>query len=248
MFFEKKKNLLIGRSALLYNNPRVIHGFSTRKGGVSQPPFDALNLGVNTPDQRENIIQNQNLFFNSLHISQNSLAIPTQVHSDRVVPVESAGSFQDTDGLISCRPELILVIQLADCVPVYLYDPKKRAVGLIHAGWRGSSLRIAEKAVDMMRQVFSCKPDDMLAVIGPSIGPCCYQVGSGTAGQFESAFLHGDHLDLWTVNHRQLTDAGLPTENIEISRLCTCCHGHWFFSHRRDKGRTGRMMAFLGIV
>jgi len=248
MFFEKRNHLLVGRSALLYNNPHLIHGFSTRKGGVSKPPFHSLNMGLNTSDQPDNIRQNHLRFFRTLHIPEDRLNIPVQVHGDHIVHVESAGPVPDTDGLISNTPGLFLVIQLADCVPVYLYDQENRAVGLIHAGWRGSSRHIAKKAVHMMQQVFSSRPENMLALIGPSIGPCCYQVGSETAGQFDPAFIRKDHLDLWAVNYHQLTDAGIPAGQIEVSRLCTSCHENWFFSHRRDKGKTGRMMAVLGII
>jgi len=186
------------------------------------------------------------------------------------------------DGLISRTPEILLAVQTADCLPLILVDPKRRAVGVFHAGWRGTLKRIAEKGVGEMRRCFGSDPRDLKAAIGPGIHSCCYEVGTEVREKFESQFAyaaglfrevkesdairekypllflsarppgHGSvppkiFLDLVEANRRQLMDAGVPAKNIAVSELCTCCRTDALFSHRAEKGVTGRMMGVVGI-
>jgi YfiH family protein len=247
MFFEKCEKLFFGRFAGLYGKYEITHAFSTRNGGVSQPPFDTLNLGYNTEDLAESPKENRKLFFQYLGISENTLAIPMQVHGDQIRKVDNPGQYPSTDALITRNSNVTLIVQVADCVPVYLYDPVQRAAGLVHAGWRGSALQITLKTVKEMTLQFGSKTEDILAFIGPSIGPCCYEVGSEVIHQFPEQFVKQKRLDLWQVNKSQLMDAGLLYNHIDMALLCTVCHTEFFFSHRASGDKTGRMMAILKV-
>jgi hypothetical protein len=206
-----------------------------------------------------------------------------QIHSDLIRCVEEIPEEPLTgDGLITATPGLLLAIQTADCLPVILVDAKRRAVGVFHAGWRGTVQRIVEKGVGEMVRCFGSRPRDLKAAIGPGISGCCYEVGEEVRTKFESQFGyaaelfretkesdpvrekypllfltarapgHGElppkiFLDLVEANRRQLLDAGVLKKNIEASPLCTNCHPELLFSYRREKGKTGRMMAVAGI-
>ncbi len=247
MFFEKKEDLFIGRFAELFGNRVVFHGFSTRRGGVSDSPYHSLNLGYRTQDNPDQVSENRKWFFRALNFPEERVAVPQQVHGDRVVRITGPGKYSNADGLVTDTPGIGLVVQVADCLPIYLYDPYQRAVGLVHAGWRGSALRISAKAVKAMDHGFGTSPQDLRVFLGPSVGPCCYEVGSEVAQHFSAKYVSGKRLDLWQSNMDQLVDAGVRPERIVMSRLCTVCHPEWFFSHRASRGRTGRMMAVLGI-
>lgn len=212
-----------------------------------------------------------------------SLVTIRQIHSDLIRCVEEIPEEPLTgDGLITATAGLVLAIQTADCLPVILVDAKRKAVGVFHAGWRGTVQRIVEKGVGEMVRCFGSRPRDLKAAIGPGICGCCYEVGEEVRTKFESQFGyaaelfrevkesdpvrekypllfltarapgHGElppkiFLDLVQANRRQLLDAGIPRKNIEASPLCTNCHPELLFSYRREKGKTGRMMAVAGI-
>lgn len=247
MFFEKKDNLFIGQFGALYSLSTLIHGLSTRMGGVSTGAYASLNIGPNSCDNPAHIQENRNRLFKALHLSLESLAIPQQIHSDHIECVSNPGHVPETDGLISNTPGLVLTIQIADCLPVFLHDPQNRSIGLVHAGWRGSSKKITAKAVQKMQTSFGCDPKELHVCLGPSIGPCCYQIGSDVAEYFPKEFVTEDFLDLWKCNYAQLMECGIHPENISISRVCTMCHSDLFFSHRKTGKDTGRMMAIFGI-
>jgi hypothetical protein len=159
------------------------------------------------------------------------------------------------DGIITDAHDVPLVMRFADCVPVLLYDPVKRAIGLAHAGWRGTVAGIGPATVQAMVDTYGSRPADIVAGVGPSIGPCCYEVGPEVVAQVRETFgttrglvepeteAHGPHLDLWEANRRALEKAGV--QRIELSGLCTACHTHEFFSHRAEAGRTGRFGVIL---
>lgn len=245
MFFEKKGSLFIGKFVELFNDHELIHGFSTRKGGVSSPPYDSLNLGINTADAGGNVSENRKRFFNSIGFSEKLAAIPEQVHGDNVEVITESGIYPDTDSLITNVPGIVLIIHTADCVPLFLYEPENRVIGLVHAGWRGVYKGIVKKTIEVIIKNFSTNSKNISAFLGPSIGPCCYRIGSNIKQKFSSKYIHNCYLDLWTCLHDQLAEAGCSPENILLSRLCTSCHPEWFFSHRRSKGETGRMAAFF---
>jgi YfiH family protein len=277
--------------------PWLVHGFSTRTGGFSRAYGKGdLNLGFTKDDSRATVGRNRAAFLRAIGaVASNRRGRRTaadgfwplitlrQIHSDIIRRVDSileqslAG-----DGLISATPGLLLGIQTADCLPVILVDPKHRAVGVFHAGWRGTLQRVVEKGVGEMHRCFGTRPRDLKAAIGPGIQGCCYEVGEEVRTKFESQFDyaaslfretkdsdpvrekypllfltarapgHGElpkkiFLDLVEANRRQLLAAGLARKNIEASQLCTSCRPDLLFSYRAEKGKTGRMMAVVGI-
>jgi YfiH family protein len=168
----------------------LVHGFSTRPGGVSQlDDRQVLNLGLMEWDTRENVAENRCLLQAALGAEDFTLSPLKQIHSDAIHLFSAAPAHAcKGDASVTSRPGLLLAVQTADCVPILLVDPKKRAVAAIHAGWKGTLARIAEKAVGRMRLEFGCKPADLLAALGPSIGPCCYEVGVDFVTKFTAQF------------------------------------------------------------
>jgi YfiH family protein len=267
--------------------PWLVHGFSTRQGGFSKPyGGHRLNLGFTKQDSRATVERNRNAFQRQVGAVDGRKLWPLitlcQIHSDLIHCVSKPPQQQLTgDGLITNTPGILLGIQTADCLPVMLVDSKHRAVGIFHAGWRGTVQRIVEKGVGEMRGCFGTRPRDIKAAIGPGIHSCCYQVGEEVRVKFESQFAyasdlfrevkesdpvhekypllfltarapgHGElptniFLDLVEANRRQVMDAGVPAKNISASPLCTSCRSDLLFSHRAEKGVTGRMMAVAG--
>ena len=248
MFFQKKQDLFVGRFKELFPDLTIIHGFSTRLGGVSASGYSSLNLGIHSDDAPDLVMKNRKLFFLALGIHENDLVVPKQVHGSSVIRVESPGFYPETDGILTNKPGLNLSIQVADCLPVFLFDPMQRAIGLVHSGWHGSALGISKVAVYEMTRHFRTDPRDLQVFFGPSIGPCCYEVGEKVASKFSKEYISCGRLNLWQVNRDQLIEAGVLPERIIMSRLCTVCYDNLFYSHRAIKGKTGRMMAVLGFV
>ncbi|MBN1779996.1 peptidoglycan editing factor PgeF [bacterium] len=248
MIFRRHLNCWTGLSGPLLAEKQLIHGFSTRRGGASDAPFDSLNLGNHTADKPECVRENRHLFLQSLQLHPDRLVMPVQVHGDRVGIAKAPGEIPDTDAVITNQPDLILSIQVADCVPVFLFDPVSRVIGLVHAGWKGSAGQITEKTVRAMQYHFNSNPDRLRAFVGPSIGPCCYSVQGDTASHFTSRYFRNGSLDLWQVNRDQLTGAGVPEHRIELSGICTKCNSRFFFSYRASGGSTGRMMAVMMLT
>ncbi|MDN5346827.1 MAG: purine-nucleoside/S-methyl-5-thioadenosine phosphorylase / adenosine deaminase [Clostridia bacterium] len=250
------------RFDFLESRAPVVAAFTTRKGGESGPPFATLNLGLNTGDAPEKVLANRRRVAEVLAISLDSWVVGEQVHGDGVAVITrseagrgtttSESSLKSTDALVTEEKGLALVAFFADCVPVYIVDPVRQVIGLAHAGWRGTRLRIAARTVEVMQQKFAASPDGCLALLGPSIGPCCYEVGPEVAGEFAPEFLKPHKgrwlLDLWKANMKILLQAGIKEANIHITGICTCCHPELFYSYRRDGGRTGRMGAFLCLT
>jgi len=232
MFFERKGHLFIGRFGELFKCSSIIHGFSTRRGGVSLPPYDTLNLGSQTGDDEKCVKDNRKRTYHAIGVMEKQLAVPQQIHNDHILAVQDSGVYPETDGLLTNKPNLFLTVQVADCLPLFYYDPVSGAIGLIHAGWRGSLKGIGAKAVFMMQKKYNSPPEKLRVFIGPGIGPCCYSVGFEVKKYFPSRYFKNDKLDLWQLNVDQLLDAGVT---------------EWFFSHRASGGKTGRMMGILGI-
>jgi len=225
-----------------------VHGISTRKGGVSTGPFTSLNLGTKTGDDEASVAENRRRFLEALDAVPDAMAEPEQVHGTAVAVASSAGRFPETDGLVTDRPGVLLTLLVADCLPLFLCDPERHAIGLVHAGWRGTRDGIAAGAVRLMVSRFGCRAEDMRVFVGPGIGPCCYRVGSDTASQFDPRYVRDGRLDLRRANRELLLEQGIKESSILISGLCTACHTELFFSHRAEGGRTGRMMAVFGII
>ena len=243
--------------------PGLEHGVLARHGGVSPAPFSSLNMAVSTGDTLENVRRNRAQAFVALGRDPASVADLWQVHSADVVVADAPRGDQDhlgkADALVTDRPEVTLFLRFADCVPILLYDPRRRVVGLVHAGWKGTLLKAPARAVEVMAARYGCRPADIWAGIGPSIGPCHYAVGADVEAQARAAFPGADdeglllpvnshrHLDLWAANARALREAGVAAEQIEIGQLCTACRPDEFYSHRAEGGQTGRFGALIGL-
>ena len=237
----------------------LVHGVFTRLGGVSRPPFATLNLGRTVGDSEDAVQENYTRICRTLDIAEDSLVTGYQVHSDRVAivgPDEKGALLPTTDALVTDSAEISLTLRFADCVPLFFFDPVRRVVALAHAGWKGTVNKIGSKVIDVFQTAYDSRSSDIIACIGPSIGPCCYQVGNDVIQQVEEAFptatdlllLQQDdsvHLDLWAANRLQLETSGVT--KIEEAEMCTVCHRDEFFSHRGDRGSTGRFGAFLAL-
>lgn len=247
MFFKRTESIYNGQFSELFNSHYILHGFSTRPGGVSQPPFDALNLGLGTGDKEASVRRNRERFFDAAGIDAAHCVFPEQVHGDSIRNATRPGILPNTDAVVTNQSGLVLTVLTADCMPLYLIDPVQMAVGLVHAGWRGSAAGIARKTVRRMIRDFGSAAQDIQAFIGPSIGPCCYEIGEDVASRFESRYISGTWLDLWQYTQDDLLKAGVHRNKIYRSDLCTQCHAKWFFSHRASQGKSGRMMAYLSV-
>ncbi|HWJ02720.1 MAG TPA: peptidoglycan editing factor PgeF [Verrucomicrobiae bacterium] len=246
----------------------TIHGFSTRHGGVSSEPYADLNLGFHTGDVPEAVRENRLRFCNALGIDPVELVTAQQVHGDRVCLVTSElrgagaldieGAIPSTDAMITREKNLALMAFFADCVPILIYDPVGKAIGVAHAGWNGTIYQIGSKTIQAMAREFGTKPRNCLIAIGPSIGPCCYEVDALVIERVKQVFPYWQdlaedkgnghwNLDLWAANKQSLIKAGVPEDNISLSGMCTKCNGDMLFSYRGEKGITGRLAAVIKL-
>lgn len=290
---RKQSQLTILHADHLSRISWLVHGFSTRLGGFSRTyGGGALNLGFTKDDSQASVERNRAAFLRQLAAVNGTktrsqlwpLITLRQVHSDIIHFVDSpeVEAQLTGDGLITATAGVSLGIQTADCLPIIIVDPKRRAVGVFHAGWRGTVKRIVEKGVGEMHRRFGSLPRDLRAAIGPGIHGCCYEIGEEVREQFESQFVYAANLfreaeecdpvrekypllfltarapghsvlpkkiflDLVEANRQQLLVVGVAATNIKASPLCTNCHTNVLFSYRAEKGRTGRMMAVVGI-
>lgn len=241
---------LIITSKILSRYPNILFGMSTRLGGVSPEPL-GMNLSYRVGDDRGNVEENRRRFFSSLGFDSRHAAVPVQCHSNNVRFVDRPGEYESCDGLITDTIDIPLVVTVADCLPIVLFDPTKPVVALTHAGWRGTAQGIAAETVGLLTKEVGASVGDMVAYLGPSAAVCCYEVGPDVAEVFSLDQLeYRDdriYLDLKRANVDQLLDCGLMRENIEVSGSCTICHPDLFHSHRRDGNRSGRMMALVSL-
>jgi polyphenol oxidase len=240
----------------IFNNlsrvPGVVHAITTRQGGVSSGRCESLNVSYSVGDAAENVDENLRRVAQVVGARREDLFAAYQVHGRAVTVVgPETHARPRCDVLITGLPDRRLMLRFADCTPVLLADPKRRAVAAVHAGWRGSAVRAAGAAVEALQQVFGSDPRDLLAGIGPAVGPCCYTVGAEVFQAFDDrpGLLQDGKLDLWEANRRSLTETGVPDENIEIASICTQCQSDRFFSHRANGGQpAGRFAAIIGIA
>lgn len=242
-----------------YADLPVVHGAFTRLGGVSLPPFASLNVGGHVGDDPAAVAANHAAIYAALGADPGRVVSARQVHGDRValVGVSDGGCTLDaTDALITDAPGVLLVLRFADCVPVWLYDPRHHAIGLTHAGWQGTVQGIVAKTVRAMGAAFGSQPEELLAGLGPAIGPCCFEVGldvieplcaamPGAEALLSDRRPDAAHLNLWEANAVQLRGEGVT--RIEVTDRCTSCRVDAFFSHRREGGRTGRFAVVAGL-
>ncbi|MFA6540433.1 MAG: peptidoglycan editing factor PgeF [Bacteroidota bacterium] len=237
-------------SKLFDQFPELVFGMSTVDGGVSHEKF-GLNLSYHVGDVAENVEENRKRFFSSLGIQESRIAFTQQTHSSTTVVVNAPGKYPDSDALIARHNGLFLAVSAADCTPVMFYDPDTGTIGGIHAGWKGTSLRIVENALHTAMTNFSVDSSNLYVFIGPSAGQCCYEVGEDVARRFPPEcvkFLSTAKylLDVKKANYLQLLECGVRSDRIEIHPDCSI-HNQKYHSHRRDGKRSGRMMAVIGL-
>ena len=248
-----------------------MHAISTRMSGVSKSPFDSLNLALHVGDRAEDVLINRKYFAASLDLRAEDIVTPNQVHGERVARVDEThrgrgaldydDSIKETDALITDTPNLPLMLCFADCVPIMFADPINRAVGIAHAGWKGTVKKIAARTLEAMTREFNTEPSECLIAIGPSIGACCYDVGENVIAECQKQFPNHEELlieregktyfDLQQANTIALTEVGVPIANIDTARECTCCKSGWYFSFRaarkKNQSETGRIAAIISI-
>jgi YfiH family protein len=241
------------------NLPGVVHAFFTRRGGISPSPWASLNLGGTVGDERPRVLENKRRALMAMARPVEGLYEVWQVHSASVVHArEPRGqdALRQADAVITSNPDVTLLMRFADCVPIFLVDPRLRAVGLVHAGWLGTVRKTVVQAVQALEQTFGSDPADLRAGIGPSIGPDHYPVGEEVVQAAQEAFgAQADeflevrdgatHFDLWRANRRLLEGVGVTS--IEVAEVCTACHLEDWYSHRGEAGKTGRFGGLLAL-
>ncbi|GAC1404424.1 MAG: peptidoglycan editing factor PgeF [Ktedonobacteraceae bacterium] len=284
---------------LQFNNfqqfPNLMHGIFTRDGGYSNPPYKGLNtLGsLRGGDNLDNVVRNRQLALHSLALDGYPCVTLWNVHGADVLVPDIHGNWRTDwahrsyyeqtwmpqeihkgDALITQQRGVAIALSFADCTPIALYDPIERVIGVAHGGWRGTARGIVIATIDNMVQYFGSQPRNIYAGIGPTIGPCCYEVSQNVQDLFmgqqsfedvptttqeqyrslvrESAMFsivdkESLRLDLWETNRRQLLMAGLLPEHIEVAEICTSCHVDHFFSHRAEHGKTGRFPMIMAL-
>ena len=246
-----------------------LHGFSTRLGGVSKEHLYSMNLSFSRGDSEENVRENFRRMGAAIGFEPEKMVFSHQTHTTNIRKVtrEYCGKgfsrerdYQDIDGLITNEPGVALTTFYADCVPIFLVDPVKKAIGLSHSGWRGTVGKISQETIHCMQESYGSRPEDLLAAVGPSICQDCYEVSKDVIDRFKDGFArkywpdlfyeksNGKYqLNLWKANEILLCEAGIPKDQISVTDLCTCCNPRLLYSHRASQGRRGNLAAFLMI-
>ncbi len=248
----------------IYETHPIKAVFSTRNGGVSEGFYSTMNLSFSRGDDSAKVLRNYDIFSKAIGLELSDFVSSTQTHtanilevdySDRGIGIIRPQPYKDIDGLYTEDDRVVLVTHHADCTPVYFYDPKRGAVGLAHAGWRGTALKIVEEMIKLFKSKGS-KPEDMLCAIGPSICSKCYEVGQEVIDSMDFDFDVYDfvdtsrakpHIDIKMINREILIRWGVKPENIEVAEECTMCMYETFFSHRKCGNNRGGQIAILRL-
>ena len=232
------------------------HGIFTRHFGNSPAPFESLNISFGLGDANAHVKQNRKVIARAM--GSDDLIYAQQVHGDKVLILNAEKFLSEDDNerilgagdaLVTAAAGKLLMIQLADCQSILLYDANRQVVANIHSGWRGSIRNVAGRTVAAMQKHFKCDPAHLFAGIGPSLGPCCAEFIHYRKEIPETLWpykMANDHFDFWAISRDQLTDAGISSENIEFSNVCTRCNTALFFSYRGE-GQTGRFASVIGL-
>ena len=246
----------------------IKHGFSTRFGGISEGCYRWMNLSFSSGDEEDKVLQNFENFAEALEVDLDSMVLSHQDHGINIRRVEACDrgkgiiknkDYQSVDGLVTKEQGITLITQHADCVPLFFVDVKNKVVAMVHSGWRGTWGEIAKKTVTRMKEEFGTKGEDLHVGIGPSIGPCCFEVESDVLEKLrevtewteEDVLNQGKgkyRVDLWQLNKRMLTAEGVPEEQIYVTDLCTKCHPEVFFSHRVHGNYRGSLAGMISII
>lgn len=238
------------------------HGFTLRYGGVSSGDFDALNVGLRRGDNPFDAIRNIEICIDEMGMNKENLTLTYQLHTNNVrfLTKEDIGKGfirewgEGVDAIVTDMPKVPIMTYSADCVPVLLYDDKRKMIGAVHSGWRGTAKNISLNAIKIMCEN-GCEKENIIALIGPAIGMCCYEVSADVGEVFSEkypqcvkAMLNDKYMiDLKGIVFSQLIEAGVKAENIENSNICTACNNEMFFSHRAQKGRSGLLGGFIQL-
>ncbi|MCR8845736.1 peptidoglycan editing factor PgeF [Paenibacillus sp. SC116] len=251
--------------------PELTAGFTTRRGGVSQGGRDSLNCALHVQDDPSHVVENRKRLASVVNMPFDAWTCAEQVHGQDVYVVKAADkgrgrleredAIPDSDALITNEAGIWLTSFYADCVPLLFVDPVTRAIGVAHAGWKGTVGKIAERTVEAMQRTYGSELGNIRAAIGPSIGACCYEVDDRVIQPIQrllndlpeeaNAALKPTNegramLDLREINRQLLIQAGILSSHIECTTWCTGCHTQWFYSHRVEGGGTGRMASWVG--
>ena len=226
-------------------NQQLIHGVFTRMCGLSDPPYNSLNTSYSVGDSPENVTENLSRIEKAVEAEH--LIFMNQVHGDSVFVIkrghlDTPGEIPSVDAMITDLSRVALMVKQADCQGVIIFDPKRSVVANVHCGWRGNVRNILGRVVSRMKDDFQCRPSDLVAAVGPSLGPFCAEFFTHEEifpETFKPFMVRENYFDLWAVSCRQLIEAGLKEENIEVSGICTRCRTDLFYSYRAE-GKTGR--------
>lgn len=239
--------------ALFQPFPHLLAAESTRHGGVSEVPYASLNLGRSTGDDPERVAENRRRFYGALEIGEENVASSHQVHGEEIWVTREPGRQEGHDAIVTATPGVFALVTVADCTPVLVYDARNRVVAAIHAGWRGTVAELVRKTLERMRGEFGTSGTDCHAYVGTCIDECSFEVGTDVADHFAGSFKRFDaakqkfFVDLKAANAAQLRAFGVPDSQLEISRYSTVLHNQDYFSHRLERGTTGRMVALIGM-
>ena len=247
----------------------IVHGFSTRLGGVSEGIYASMNLSFTRGDKDAAVYENYRRFADALGFSERDIVTSDQTHTAnvRIITEEDRGNgitkprpYTDVDGMITNVRGLVLATFYADCVPLYFVDPVHHAIGLSHSGWRGTVSKIGAVTVKKMQKTYGTDPKDVYAAIGPSICQDCYEVSEDVIQEFQNSFApehwktlfykkeNGKYqLNLWEANKIIFMETGITEKHISMPGICTCCNPDFLFSHRASHGKRGNLGAFLGL-
>ena len=248
--------------------PEIKHFISTRGGGVSKEPYNSLNLGLHVDDDTESVLENRKILAAALDTEPDRFVMLKQVHSGEAVFItkkdrgrgtfDYAEAIDGADALITNSPDIYLMVQVADCVSVLLFDPVQKVVAAVHAGWRGTMKQISKSTVLKMQEEFHCEPQNIIAGIGPSIGPCCFESEKeDLLEKWKEMYSEEDKvieskdnrtfINLWQANKIQLMRLGVEEKNIEVAGVCTCCNTDEFYSYKKES-LTGRFGAGIMLT
>lgn len=260
--------LILLKYPLLEQTGMVEHCFTTRLGGVSEGMFSSMNLSFSRGDKKEAVEENFRRLAAALGTEPGQFILTDQTHTTNVRKVTAADAgrgltrernYRDVDGLITDEPGLVLSAFFADCVPLYFVDTVHHAIGLSHSGWRGTVKRMGAVTLEAMEKAYGTQPKDVICAIGPSICRDCYEVSEDVAEEFAKEFSGREQeilvekgegkyqLDLWRANVLVLKSAGVLSEHIAMTDICTCCNEKLLFSHRASQGKRGNLGAFLSL-
>jgi hypothetical protein len=244
----------------ILENIGVYHAIFTRRGGISPKPWESLNFGASVGDDSLRVAKNREMALGSIGLISESVYDVYQIHSTKIVVTDRPLNKNEThikgDAILTNQPSVTLLMRFADCVPILLFDPVKRAIGIVHAGWVGTVDKIVEKAIQDMNRNYGTNPNDLIAAIGPSIGPDHYSIGEDVQNRIQSSFGEDGtkvvskrngklYFDLWKANKICLNNVGV--DKIEVAEICTQCSMEDWYSRRGEYGKTGRFGVVFGL-